>query len=75
MPIAICLLLGAQWKAKQCAVKSAAAHVTTETWHVEGIEADLAKLGPTLTSVGIVEYEATVALTALCSCIDELDLD
>jgi hypothetical protein len=38
-------------------------------------EADLAKLGPTLTSVGIVEYEATVALTALCSCIDELDLD
>ena len=38
-------------------------------------EADLAKLGPTLTSVGIVEYEATVALMALCSCIDELDLD
>eukprot|EP01052_Picozoa_sp_SAG31_P014459 SAG31_NODE_899_length_11146_cov_7.265049_4_plen_2267_part_00 len=38
-------------------------------------EAELAKLGSTMAGVGIVEYEATVALTALCSCIGELDLN
>ena len=38
-------------------------------------EADLPKLGPTLKGVGIEEYEATVALTALSHCIAEMGLD